>query len=795
MWCGKCFCFRFFVAFLDNNFHRLSVQQIYDIPKHFGIEEGADYRVFLLDNHRPLHLKNVYSRNQIVVFDDTIEPTEFDVDNQYDDIPSEASNVESMSESESDNNLDSDEDTADEEFAEEGDEEEGEGRLNRYGEDEEFDADGNAGEEDDEAEEVAEGEEGDDEADEEEADNGEDIDGEDAEANDITMDLNGGDDDVIEASDNEDSQTHRRNRPQNRRVSTGSRHDMDTTMIAGYDDEEEEQGDGADHVLMDQSGLTENLHEGDEDEEMITRNPARRREEMDNDDDDEDDFRLLKRSRKSDLKTATDLRKEKRHKILQYYRKSVTYSWPTSIGLLPFVRKQFSSHGHVPLDVMWQAILGLTDHYQRGHLSEAEYEGLCHSLKIELGEHLISASDRVRYTAIDYDTNEGGVSGQQPATTVVNANTGEAATATGGGPAAVIVQVGGAQTGNIEETAEYRFFLHRHWSLFEAMTHSSYVASKFSIWNSTGQDRLRELLAEMGVPNVMCQQAYPFMRPEVREQFHLQMRNPPLLMKYNLTDPGVTYRSFCRFTGYKNRMSASDVVHAATALLELHHGDSQSILQMTNNLMSAATTSTNELKKISAHDAFHDAYNLLGMKNDTLLKKGIAEALGIQRAIVRKASAMLDGQDNIHRHHRLYYAYIKNNFSAHSAGAPGSSSALNKVDSEMELIFGRPMVLARLGQFIMEVKRNLPKKDRGWTGSNLLPLILLSERQDSSYLVMGISPFACPSGTNNITDEQQEKLAPLINFRQFFKLAAKDMYVKFRSNCKLSLNLLDLSVV
>ncbi len=50
---------------------------------------------------------------------------------------------------------------------------------------------------------------------------------------------------------------------------------------------------------------------------------------------------------------------------------------------------------------------------------------------------------------------------------------------------------------------------------------------------------------------------------------------------------------------------------------------------------------------------------------------------------------------------------------------------------------------------------------------------------------MGISPFACPSGTSNITEDQQEKLAPLINFRQFFKLAAKDMYINFRSNCKL----------
>ncbi len=675
------------------------MKQIYDIPKNFGIEEGADYRVFLLDNHRPLHLKNVYSRHTIVVFDDTIEPTDFDADNQYDDIPSEASNVESMSESNSDNNLDSDEETVDEEFVEEDEEDDEFG--GRYGEDEEFDADGGEGEiEGEEAEEAGEGEEGDDEAEE-----GDDLDqrGVEADANDVTMDLNDRNPDVIDASDDEDHIHVRKRNDKHRpaRKSVSGLHDMDTTMIAGYEDGEEDGVEEEGHRLMDQSGLTENLLEGEEDGNNGEFNRRRTHGDAMDDEEDEEDFRLIKRSRRSDLKQAIDQRKQKRQNILQYYRKSVTYSWPTAIVLLPFVRKQFSSHGHVPLDVMWQAILGLTDQYQRGHITEAEYEGLCHSLKIELGEHLVSAADRVRYTAVDYDVMENAASAQQPSTNTVNTNNGEAVPTV---PSVSAIQVGGAQTGNIEETAEYRFFLHRHWSLFEAMTHSSYIASKFSIWSSTGQERLRELLAEMGVPNVMCQQAYPFMRPEVREQFHLQMRNPPLLMKYNLTDPGVTYKSFCRFTGYKNRMSASDIVHAATALLELHHGDVQSIIQMTNALMTATTnensTAVSIAKKISAHDAFHEAYNLLGMKNDSLIKKGITEALSIQRSIVRKASAMLDGQDTIHRHHRLYYAYIKNNFSAHSNGAPGTS----KLDSEMELIFGRPMVLAKLGQFIMEVK-------------------------------------------------------------------------------------------
>lgn len=40
------------------------------------------------------------------------------------------------------------------------------------------------------------------------------------------------------------------------------------------------------------------------------------------------------------------------------------------------------------------------------------------------------------------------------------------------------------------------------------------------------------------------------------------------------------------------------------------------------------------------------------------------------------------------------------------------------------------------------MQRNMTKKEGGWTGSALLPLFLLSERQDESFLVVGISPLS-----------------------------------------------------
>jgi hypothetical protein len=36
----------------------------------FGLEHGGDMRCFVIDNHRPIHLSNVYSRYNVVVFDE-----------------------------------------------------------------------------------------------------------------------------------------------------------------------------------------------------------------------------------------------------------------------------------------------------------------------------------------------------------------------------------------------------------------------------------------------------------------------------------------------------------------------------------------------------------------------------------------------------------------------------------------------------------------------------------------------------------------------------------------------------
>ena len=88
------------------------------------------------------------------------------------------------------------------------------------------------------------------------------------------------------------------------------------------------------------------------------------------------------------------------------------------------------------------------------------------------------------------------------------------------------------------------------------------------------------------------------------------------------------------------------------------------------------------------------------------------------QTIVKKASALLDSNASIHRSHRLYYTYLSQSSSSSWGNLSSSSSSsssstkkpysinLNK-EASVEHLFGRPMVVMKLGQYIMDVKVSL----------------------------------------------------------------------------------------
>jgi cell division control protein 45 len=141
---------------------------------------------------------------------------------------------------------------------------------------------------------------------------------------------------------------------------------------------------------------------------------------------------------------------------------------------------------------------------------------------------------------------------------------------------------------SIRTTEELRFTLYRHWNLYDAMFHSSYVASKIGIWKEKGRKNLNVLLAKMGsvhsawycialsvtrcsrrfsIPQT--QQPYAHMDLDLRK--NLINKLDPFIGEYSFQE--LSYPSFLRCYGYRSSpMSAADAVEGISALLDVAEG-------------------------------------------------------------------------------------------------------------------------------------------------------------------------------------------------------------------------------
>ncbi|KAJ3904359.1 CDC45-like protein [Lentinula edodes] len=121
----------------------------------------------------------------------------------------------------------------------------------------------------------------------------------------------------------------------------------------------------------------------------------------------------------------------------------------------------------------------------------------------------------------------------------------------------------------IRTTDELRFMLYRHWTLYDAMFHSSYVAGKLGIWKERGRKKLTGLLAKMGFSIPQTQQPYPHMDMDLKRS--LVQKLDDIAPEYGLIE--LSYPSFMKCYGYQSQpLSAADAVEGISALLDLAGG-------------------------------------------------------------------------------------------------------------------------------------------------------------------------------------------------------------------------------
>uniref|UniRef100_A0A8C1ZX57 CDC45 cell division cycle 45 homolog (S. cerevisiae) n=1 Tax=Cyprinus carpio TaxID=7962 RepID=A0A8C1ZX57_CYPCA len=115
-------------------------------------------------------------------------------------------------------------------------------------------------------------------------------------------------------------------------------------------------------------------------------------------------------------------------------------------------------------------------------------------------------------------------------------------------------------------TFEYdlRLVLYQHWSLYESICNSCYTSCSFKLWSINGQKKLQEFLADMGLPLKQVRQKFNSMDMSIKENLREVIEESA--NKFSMKD--IRVQTFAVNFGFKNRFLASDVVHAAAALLE-----------------------------------------------------------------------------------------------------------------------------------------------------------------------------------------------------------------------------------
>ncbi|PSC71473.1 cell division control 45-like protein [Micractinium conductrix] len=269
-----------------------------------------------------------------------------------------------------------------------------------------------------------------------------------------------------------------------------------------------------------------------------------------------------------------------------YYAQGVSYGKPAACLLFDLAYHL----GQENANMLWLALVGLTDHLVHGRLAADKYLEyyLHYETYVASAGHLDVQAER---EVLD----------------------GEGAT-----------MLNNQITCRILPVDDYRFGLLWQWNLYESMLYSPYVAARLQTYTEKGRTLLELLLAKLGIPLEEAQRSFAGegydMAPRYRHSLSdkLETHAPAFRMG------DVAFKSFQLQDGLRRCVNAVDLVYAVTALLECgskkgpaaHFGDHT--------------------------DKFWRAYHALSWGSDGgELRAGLDMAKKVQRALVNDGGAVL----------------------------------------------------------------------------------------------------------------------------------------------------------
>ncbi|ORX82277.1 CDC45-like protein [Anaeromyces robustus] len=553
-------------------------------------------------------------------------------------------------------------------------------------------------------------------------------------------------------------------------------YDTDSSSSDEETDEEEEEEEEEEiiNVEDDENVDTTNLRDN---ENNNNDNNRKSRKRAIDESIDEYQSRRLKRLRKHQQK------QENRRLISDYYSTGSYYGMSAS-EMLYILATQLARSD---INILWLAIIGLTDQYLNGKIGHEKYLIQAQGYREDVLKFSTSVINKKNST-LGINDSENTLSLDESLNTddIFSFNTLNSGSVNNG-------PVIAAHTSSSDEILrvedDYRLMLWRHWSLFEAMYHSSYVATKLGIWRQEGKRKLNELLLKMGFPLNQCQENYTEMDIELKKILPEKLEDMAPMFGLN----EMSYPSFVKQHGYKCTLSASDTVYSLNALLNRGWDFAQRIAtqeiiptpflpqtssrvteretmdrggmvgqpfgnimdivdpdaiyhsSITNNSISMNGQSTDDDDDDKDEDwmeGFYMAYDALD--NIDLMLYGIKSAIHLQRAIVHTGLTILEHNPSM----------LLKNFRFVVIGADSVRNGLSNGTSGLGLedgygLFGKSVMhLEQLATFLGSAW-----KEHGNRRSKNSKALVTAAQNDSrdTYLVVGI----IPSGLGAVSHTQR----------------------------------------
>ena len=280
-----------------------------------------------------------------------------------------------------------------------------------------------------------------------------------------------------------------------------------------------------------------------------------------------------------------------------------------------------------------------------------------------------------------------------------------------------------ASDSSIQLVPDPRFMLLRHWSLYESMLHSPYLAARLHVWNDSGVKRLHKLLAKMGISLNQCKQGYMHMDVNVRA--NLRDRLLKYASMYGLDELVPSFEGtasydqegwgFLRTWGWKAQLSAVDVGIIVSAILEVVN---------TNTIPSGpsdTSTQRTDIEEIEDRSEalikkFFQAYDALAPQHPNELIKSVPKAQQLMRSILRTGSSLL-AKHQI-RHLRAFRMGVV------------------KDGPDLPLFANSPGALVKLALWVGEAVAVSEKDKKGTDSATPLVLAALDEPR-GTYVVVG----------------------------------------------------------